>query len=168
MTAPGVDLTIREFRTGDEPDFRRLNEEWIVRYFDMEQKDEETLADPQRTILDRGGKIFLAVRGGQTLGCCALLAMAPGEFEVAKMAVAESFRRSGIGRRLLEQVIAEARASGAHRLYLETNRKLANAIRLYEFVGFRHIPPDRVVPSPYARANVFMELFLHPDMMKYT
>ena len=160
MTSPGVDLTIREFRPGDAADFRRLNEEWIVRYFAMEQKDEEVLADPQGNILDRGGRIFLAVRGGQTLGCCALLAMGPGEFEVAKMAVAESFRRSGIGRRLLEQVIAEARASGVHRLYLETNRKLANAIRLYESVGFRHLPPERIVPSPYARSDVSMELFL--------
>src|ERR1700733_13512996 len=166
MTAPGVDLTIREFRPGDEPDFRRLNEEWIVRYFAMEEKDEEVLADPQGIILDRGGRIFLAVRGGQTIGCCALLAISPGEFEVAKMAVAESFRRSGIGHRLLEKVIAKARASGVHRLYLETNRKLDNAIRLYESGGFRHLPPERVVPSPYARSNVSMELFLHPDMMK--
>ena len=46
------------------------------------------------------------------------------------------------------------------RLYLETNRKLALAIRLYESVGFRHLPPERVVPSPYARANVYMELDL--------
>jgi len=132
----------------------------------MEEKDEEVLADPQGTILDRGGRVFLAVRSGQTIGCCALLAISPGEFEVAKMAVAESSRRSGVGRRLLEQVIAEARASGANRLYLETNRKLANAVRLYEAVGFRHIPSDRLVPSPYTRANVFMELFLHPDIMK--
>ena len=85
--------------------------------------------------------------------------MSPGEFEVAKMAVTESFQGAGIGRRLLEKVVAEARASGAHRLYLETNRKLAPAIRLYESLGFRHIPPERVVPSPYARANVYMELY---------
>jgi len=168
MTAQGVDLTIREFRPGDEADFWRLNEEWIVRYFAMEQKDEETLAHPKEAILDRGGKIFFAVRDGQTIGCCALRAMGPGEFEVAKMAVEEAFRRSGIGRRLLESVIAEARASSVHRLYLETNRKLANAVRLYESVGFQHIPPERVVPSPYARANVFMELFLDLDMMKST
>ena len=86
--------------------------------------------------------------------------MAPGEYEVAKMAVTESCRRSGIGRQLLEKAIAEACALGAHRLYLETNRKLASAIRLYESLGFRHLPPERVVPSAYARANVYMELFL--------
>lgn len=92
------------------------------------------------------------------MGCCALLAMRPVEFEVAKMAVAESSRRSGVGRRLLAQVIEAARASGARRLYLETNQKLTAAIRLYESMGFQHIPPERVTPSPYVRANVYMEL----------
>jgi putative acetyltransferase len=153
-----AEVTIREFRSGDEAAFRTLNEEWIVRYFALEPKDEASLADPRRTILDTGGRIFFAVRDGQPVGCCALLAMARGEFEVAKMAVTESFQGAGIGRRLLETAIAEARASGARRLYLETNRKLGTAIRLYESLGFRHLPPERIVPSSYARANVYMEL----------
>jgi len=152
------EVVVREFMPGDEAAFRSLNEEWILRYFAMERKDESILAEPRRTILDCGGRIFLAVRQGETVGCCALLAMGPGEFEVAKMAVTESCQGAGIGRRLLEKTIAEARAAGATRLYLETNRKLAAAIRLYESVGFTHIPEDRIVPSPYARANVHMEL----------
>jgi putative acetyltransferase len=160
MTTPQTELTIREFRPGDESAFQKLNEEWITRYFAIEPREAELLADPQGTILDRGGRIFLAIRDGQPIGCCALLAIAPGEFEVAKMTVAESFRGSGIGRSLLEKVIAEARALGARRLYLETNQKLTPAIRLYESLGFRHLPPERIVPSPYARANVYMELFI--------
>ncbi|MGO4879799.1 MAG: GNAT family N-acetyltransferase [Bryobacteraceae bacterium] len=160
MTAAGPDLTIRDFVAGDEIAFRNLNEEWIRRYFAMEPKDEESLADPRETILSHGGRIFFAVRRGVTVGCCALLAMGPGEYEVAKMAVTESVRGAGVGRRLLETVIAEARAAGARRLYLETNQKLAPAIHLYESLGFRHIPRECVVPSPYARSNVAMELQL--------
>ena len=97
---------------------------------------------------------------GQAVGCCALVAMAAGEFEVAKMAVTESAQGKGIGRRVLQKTIAEARASGARRLYLETNRTLATAVRLYESLGFKHIPAERIVPSVYARADVFMELLL--------
>jgi putative acetyltransferase len=161
MTTPQTETAIREFQPGDEADFRRLNEEWIVRYFAVEPKERVLLDNPREMILDRGGRIFLAVRDGQTVGCCALLVMAPGEYEVAKMAVTESYRRAGIGRQLLEKAIAEARIAGASRLYLETNRTLANAIRLYEAVGFRHLPPERVIPSAYARADVYMELFLY-------
>jgi putative acetyltransferase len=160
MTIPQTELTIREFRPGDELVFRKLNEEWITRYFAIEAKEAELLADPQKNILERGGRVFFAIRDGQTVGCCALLVIAPGELEVAKMAVTESSRRSGIGRQLLETAIAEARASGAYRLYLETNHKLTPAIRLYESLGFRALPPERVVPSSYARADVYMELFL--------
>ena len=160
MTAQGTEVTIREFIPGDEAAFRKLNEEWITRYFFLEPKDVASLIDPRTTILDRGGKILFAIRDGQAVGCCALLAVAPGEFEVAKMAVTESSRRNGIGRQLLEKVIAEARASGARRLYLETNHKLVGAIRLYESLGFRHLPPEHVVASPYARADVYMDLCL--------
>ena len=78
------------------------------------------------------------------------------------MTVAESCRGAGIGRRLLEKAVAESRASGAHRLYLETNDKLTPAVRLYESMGFRHLPPERIVPSPYDRANVYMEFYVKP------
>ena len=158
MHAAELDVMIREFVPGDEGAFRRLNEEWISDYFSMEGKDAEALANPGKTILEPGGRIFFAIRGGEFVGCCALLAMAPGEFEVAKMAVTKSARGAGIGRALLARIIAEARASGISRLYLETNRQLATAIRLYESAGFRHLTRPRVFPSPYERANVFMEL----------
>jgi len=76
------------------------------------------------------------------------------------MAVEPSYQGAGIGRRLLQAVIEEARRAGAHRLYLETNHVLTPAIRLYESLGFKHIDPSRIIPSAYARADVYMELLL--------
>lgn len=161
MTPDKPDLTIREFVPGDEPVFYRLNAEWLNRHFGgLEARDEELITDPRRAILEPGGRIFFAVLDGQAVGCCALLSGHSGEYEVAKMAVTESCQGSGIGRRLLEKVISEARASGATRLSLETNRKLTPAVRLYESLGFQHLPPERFVASPYTRCNVQMELHL--------
>ena len=153
-------MTIREFAQGDAAAFRRLNEEWITKHFVLEKKDVEALSDPEGTILAGGGRIFFAVRDGEAVGCCALMAMGDGEFEVAKMAVTEKAQGAGIGRRLLERVVEEARSAGARRLYLETNSKLTPAIRLYQSVGFRDVPEERIVASPYARANVYMEMTL--------
>ena len=79
------------------------------------------------------------------------------EYEVAKMAVTARCQGRGIGRRLLTAVVEAARSAGAHRLHLETNHALTPAIRLYESVGFRHVAP---LPSPYVRADVFMEMVL--------
>jgi GNAT superfamily N-acetyltransferase len=156
-------VTIREFAPGDEAAFRQLNEEWIIHYFgSLEPKDEEALADA-RGIVERGGRIFFAVREGQAVGCCALVAGDGGGYEVAKMGVTASARGAGIGRALLESVIAAAREMGVTHLFLETNRKLTPAIRLYESVGFRHLPAERFVRSLYTRSNVQMEMNLAPS-----
>jgi putative acetyltransferase len=150
-------LAIREFQPGDEHAFRRLNEEWIARFFRVEPKEAEFLSDPQRTILDAGGRIFFAILN-ECVGCCALRRLSDTEFEVAKMAVTPASQGLGIGRKLLQAVIEAGRESGARRLYLETNHILKPAIHLYESMGFCHIPPERIIPSIYERADVYMEL----------
>jgi GNAT superfamily N-acetyltransferase len=153
-------VSIRPFRDGDAAAFRMLNEEWIARYFTIEEMDRIVLGDPVGQILAPGGHILMAVADGVPIGCCALVLEEPGVYEVAKMSVSERYRNRGVGRRLLNETLARARALGARRLYLGSNSRLANAIHLYESVGFRPVPPERVAPSPYARANVFMEMDL--------
>jgi putative acetyltransferase len=153
-------VEFRQFEPGDEAAFLELNKAWIARHFVVEEKDWEVLNDPVGHILQPGGAIFMAMQEGAAIGTCALLAMKEGEFEVAKMTVTEKYRGQGIGRKLLARVIEHARGMGASRLYLETNKALQSAIHVYESLGFRHLPPERVHPSPYARANVYMELLL--------
>jgi N-acetylglutamate synthase-like GNAT family acetyltransferase len=157
------EITFRLFQHGDADAFRELNESWIAQYFRLEEQDHIQLRDPEGSILRTGGQIVMAVAGEERIGCCALIFIRSGVFEVAKMAVSERYRGHGIGRKLLECTIKQAKALGARTLELASNTKLANAVHLYESLGFRHLPPDRVEPSPYARANVFMELHLSSD-----
>lgn len=154
------DLVLRTFQTGDEAAFQRLNEDWISRYFAIEAADRVILSDPRTHILDPGGQICIAELDGSVIGCCALVVVAPGVLELAKMTVAESARGSGIGRRLLLFAIDEARRMGAERLYLESNKRVAAAVHLYEQMGFQHLPAP-LHESKYARADVFMELPLN-------
>ena len=156
------EIAFRLFQHGDAEAFRELNEAWIARYFRLEEQDHIQLGEPEN-ILRHGGQIVMAVAGEERIGCCALISVRQGVFEVAKMAVSERYRGHGIGRKLLEYTIAQAKVLGAHTLELASNTKLANAIHLYESVGFRHLPSERVEPSPYARANVFMEMHLLLD-----
>jgi N-acetylglutamate synthase-like GNAT family acetyltransferase len=153
MSAASIQL--RSFKTGDAEAFRLLNEAWITKFFGLEESDNAILGDPEGYVLAKGGHIFFAVADGNPIGCCALVPISEGVYEVAKMAVAESWQGRGIGRRVLAYTIEQGRAIGAKSLYLETNSKLANAIHLYESLGFQHLPPKQ---SPYVRANVFMEL----------
>ena len=157
-----MNVEIREFQPGDEIHFRMLNEAWITALFKLEEEDAMVLGDPQHHILDSGGHIYFVLhpQTRDVIGCCALLTMEDGCFEVAKMAIAEPFRGQGLGKRLLRETIAAARGLGARRLYLVTHHSLKNAIGLYEAEGFVHLRPEDAPPSPYARATVFMEKFL--------
>lgn len=145
---------------GDGTAFRTLNEEWISRHFVLEPKDRETLGDPENTILRKGGRVFMVYADGRAVGCVALIPMGEGVYELSKMAVSPAMRGLGIGRRLLQYAIEQAKALGATSLFLGSNSILKNAVHLYESVGFRHVPPEELPEMHYARADVFMEMGL--------
>jgi putative acetyltransferase len=154
-----AEISIRELKSGDDATaFRTLNEEWIVQFFALEPKDREMLGDPKTMILDKGGRIFMAVVGGEEVGCVALIPMGGGVYELSKMAVSPKVQGMGIGRKLLVHAIAEGRAMGAKSLFLGSSTKLKNAVHLYEAVGFRHVPEAELPKMAYARADVFMDL----------
>ena len=150
-------MEIVEFEPRHAEAWKRLNEAWISKSFTIEPKDREVLDDPQGAILAKGGRILMAEHDGEAVGCVALIPLADGGYEVAKMTVGEAARGTGLGRLLMQACIDRARRAGAPRLYLETNSSLAPALALYRSVGFQHLPPR---PTPYARADVWMELAL--------
>jgi len=151
-------MEIVDFHPDHAAAFKALNVAWISRYFVVEAKDLEMLDDPAGKIVAPGGRVLIALEGGEPVGCCALIAMQGGGFEVAKMAVNDAYKGQGLGRALMAACVERARAAGAKRLYLETNSGLAPALGLYRSFGFRQIEPAQ--PSPYARADVAMELLL--------
>ena len=143
----------RPNRGADAEAFRVLNEARIHKCFGSEHRDDEMLLNSESYIMAKGGNIFFAEADGSPVGCCALIPMQPGVYEVGRMAVAEAWRGRGIGRRLLGFVIDRARSFGAASLYLET----MGPPDLYESLGFRHIS---VGALPSVRSNVFMEMTL--------
>ena len=145
---------------GDLLAFRVLNEEWITRYFSLEETDRQQLGDPEGQIIAPGGRIFMAWLDGRAVGCVALRPAQDGEFEVSKMAVSPELRGLGIGRQLLTYTLEQAWEMGARRLVLGSSTKLGSAVHLYEQLGFEHLPAERRPDSPYSRADVFMELDL--------
>ncbi|HEY7754386.1 MAG TPA: GNAT family N-acetyltransferase [Steroidobacteraceae bacterium] len=149
-------IAIVPFRRELAPAFRRLNLDWIERLFEVEAADLKVLDDPEAAIIATGGMIFFAMEGETPVGTMAMIRVDAARYELAKMGVAATHQRRGIGERLGAAGIAWAREAGARTIFLETNSRLANAIRLYERLGFRHAPHPH--PSDYARSDVYMEL----------
>jgi putative acetyltransferase len=157
MSESKGEIEMRVFEPGDAQAFYDLNEEWISKHWQMEEHDYNILRNPVSYVIDTGGQIYVATDGGRVIGCCALVVREPGVFEVAKMAVAKEYRGRGVGRKLLLYTMSHASGLGAVKLTLASNSKLANAVHLYEALGFRHVPGAHAL---YARANVFMEMDL--------
>ena len=152
-------VTLRDFGPGDQPVFRQLNEEWISRYFTLEPADLMVLNHPEEYILQPGGCILLAELDGQVVGTCALIKMADGRsYELAKMAVSPAAQGQQLGHLLGQAAVRRVHELGGGRVYLESNARLKPALALYRKLGFRDLAVPS--PSPYARADVQMELLL--------
>jgi GNAT superfamily N-acetyltransferase/DNA-binding MarR family transcriptional regulator len=136
------------------PDFKRLNLEWLNRYFTVEPIDRAVLSRPA-AIIRNGGFILLARIGKKIVGTCALLNHGESRYELSKMAVTESYQGLGIGKRMLESAIKTFASRAKGELFLETNSALSPAIRLYEAVGFVHAKRP-AGPSHYQRSDVYM------------
>jgi len=139
--------------------FKALNEQWISTYFKMEEADYKALDNPQTYILDRGGKIFVALYENKPVGVCALIKMDDPDydFELAKMAVSPKIQGKNIGWLLGQAIVQAAKDSGASKIYLESNTILKPAINLYQKLGFVKVVGRS---TPYARCNIQMELKL--------
>lgn len=153
-----MDIAVVPYRPELRHVFAALNREWIERLFQLEAADVKVLDDPDGTIIAGGGQIFFAVEGEEVVGTVAAVRESPAVFELAKMAVRPSHQGRGIGERLGHAVIEFARDAGAEVVFLETNARLANAVRLYERLGFVHA--IRPHPSAYQRSDVYMEVRL--------
>ncbi len=137
--------------------FIKLNLAWLEKYRLTEEADLVMINQAQREILDPGGFIFLAKSDEKIVGSVGLIKESAEQYELVKMAVAESFQGKGISRLLMDHCLQVAREAGARRIYLQSNSQLTTAIQLYEKYGFRHIP---VANAHYLSADVMIKLIL--------
>ncbi|MGN6741680.1 MAG: ribosomal protein S18-alanine N-acetyltransferase [Amnibacterium sp.] len=88
------------------------------------------------TLTDPDTLATAAVDGDVLVGYAAVLAPRGGDADVLTIAVTEAARGRGIGRALLERLIAAATARGARRVFLEVRADNPVATALYASAGF--------------------------------
>ena len=102
---------------------------------------EKELADLPGRYAPPDGRLLLAVsEDGSPSGCAALRRFSEDAAEMKRLYVRPGFRGSGLGRALIERIIAEARVEGYARLLLDTLPRMGDATQLYRAYGFREIP----------------------------
>jgi ribosomal protein S18 acetylase RimI-like enzyme len=104
------------------------------------------------------GRLLLAKAGGDLAGCVALHPLEAGICEMKRLYVRPQFRGQGVGKALLNTVLAEAGAIGYQRMRLDTVEPIMqDAVRMYRAYGFREIAPYRSNPIEGA---LYMELVM--------
>lgn len=104
------------------------------------------------------GRLYLANIDGQPVGCIALRKIGDGICEMKRLYLRDAARGHGLGKELIEKIIADARELGYAKMRLDTYPpKMGKAVSLYESHGFRAI--DAYYDNPH-EGVLYMELDL--------
>lgn len=79
----------------------------------------------------------------------------PGICELQRMFLLPEARGKGVGKKLMEKCLADARKFGYKAVYIETLPNMVEATKLYEKSGFQYIP-NRMGNTGHVGCGVFM------------
>jgi putative acetyltransferase len=98
---------------------------------------------PADGLKDPAIRFFTLREDGVLLGCGALKRLGPGHGEIKSMRTADAALGRGVGKAMLDHLVATAKQEGMSRISLETGstEQFAAANRLYEKEGFERTGP---------------------------
>jgi putative acetyltransferase len=132
------DYTLRKATNADRPAIWALISS-VLRSYGIttdEQTTDKDLVDIEANYWDRKGAFFLLLRGEEVIGTVALHHETDVVCEICRMYLVAQYRGQGLGRRLLEHCVREAKERGFEEMYLKTASVLVEAISLYKRAGF--------------------------------
>ena len=110
----------------------------FAEYLNMQNYDQE-LSHLRQKYGPPRGRLYLAYVDGLPAGCIALRPIDENECEMKRLYVRPAYRSAGLGRRLVELILSDARDLGYRRVLMDTLPFLKDAIALYEKLGFYRI-----------------------------
>ena len=103
------------------------------------------------------GRLYIALAEGEAVGCVGLRKLDDENCELKRLYVRPAFRGQGLSRRLMDRILADARAIGYKAMLLDTLPFLEAALALYRKYGFYEIPCYNDSP---VESTIFLRLDL--------
>jgi len=113
-------------------------------------------------VLDNGanGRIWLAERDGQLLGCTAIVLRDNQQAQLRWVLVDPAARGVGLGKELVNRALEFSRDSACTSIFLETTDGLPESQQLYESLGFKVISNELEILWDGVRPLILMQLTL--------
>ena len=112
------------------------------------QNFEQELAQLPGKYAPPDGALLLAMEQSSPAGCVAVRKLEKDACEMKRLFVRPEHRGKDIGRLLAVRIIDHAKLLGYRVMRLDTLDRLTEAVRLYESLGFKQIPPYYANPLP--------------------
>ncbi len=122
---------IRKAKVGDVAEIQKI----VNEFADRGEMLHRSLSEIYENVRD----YFVAEKDGKVVGCCALHVSWEDLAEVKSLAVVEEHQGTGLGRKLVERCLDEARELGVRRVFALTYKP-----RFFEGLGFRRIDKDEL------------------------
>ena len=106
------------------------------------------------------GCLLVALSDDQACGCVALGRLEDMTGELRTLYVRPAYRSAGVGRKLVEAALSEARKLGYSQVRLDTLGFMDSALRLYRSLGFYDIAAYRDISPSLKEYICFLELKL--------
>ena len=132
-------IEIRAVRHQDVPAVVELVRQTLTEFgleFGKGSSTDDSVRELPASYESAGGEFWVAYDGDQLIGTCGVMKLSPTMFELRKMYLRAAARGTGLGRRLLDLVVAWSREHGGTHLVLDTAEQMTAAIRFYESNGF--------------------------------
>ncbi len=101
------------------------------------------------------GRLFLAYIDGKLAGCVALRRFNDTHCELKRLFVRSEYRGIGLGKYLLDTIVAEAKTIGYQCMLLDTLPGLATAVAMYRRYGFQET--EKYYDNPITNA-IYLKL----------
>jgi DNA-binding MarR family transcriptional regulator/N-acetylglutamate synthase-like GNAT family acetyltransferase len=160
------EIVLREHRPGDMGWVVQAHGELYAREYGWDERFEALVSHIAAEFVEKldpaRERCWIAEMGGEPVGCVFVVKQSASVAKLRLLLVEPRARGRGLGRRLVEECIAFARARGYRKLVLWTQANLLEARRLYKASGFRLAKSQAHAEFGVKLVGEYWELKLRP------